>query len=194
MTVANYFTFFRLFISPLFLLIYLFHESVGITGVYLPITLLAIMGVAELSDACDGYLARRMNQVTDFGKIVDPMADSISRLTYFFAFTQGIVQLPILLVFVFLYRDSTISTLRTLCALKGFALAARSSGKLKAFFQMVAILTILLLMIPHAMGQISTSFLQSIAFWITSVAALFTIYSAFDYIWSNREKVKKLLV
>jgi CDP-diacylglycerol--glycerol-3-phosphate 3-phosphatidyltransferase len=152
------------------------------------------MVVAELSDAIDGYLARKMNQVTDFGKIVDPMADSMSRLTYFLAFTQGVVQLPLLLVFVFVYRDAFVSTLRTLCALRGFALAARSSGKFKAFIQMVAILTIVLSMIPHSLGKISTETLQTIAVSITAVAALLAIYSLVDYVYSNRSFVKKLLL
>lgn len=193
MTIANYFTFLRIFLTPVFLIVYVLHDSLGISSVVLPYVLLLIMGLNEASDAADGYLARKLDQVTDFGKIVDPMADSISRLTYFLSFTTGPVQLPLLLVFVFLYRDAVISTLRTLCALRGFALAARGSGKLKAAIQFAAVVIILLSMIPHSLGYMSTLTLQTLATGVTAVAAAFTLYSWFDYIYANRDYVKRLI-
>src|SRR5205085_953924 len=101
----------------------------------LPFVLLALVIVAELTDLFDGMAARRRNQVTELGKILDPMADSIFRLSVFLAFTQGIVALPLWLVLLFFYRDSIISMLRTICALRGFTLAARFSGKVKAVVQ-----------------------------------------------------------
>ncbi|SCA64118.1 CDP-diacylglycerol--glycerol-3-phosphate 3-phosphatidyltransferase [Chlamydiales bacterium SCGC AG-110-P3] len=193
MTIANYFTFLRILLTPVFLIIYVLHNSLGISDIILPYVLLLIMGLNEASDACDGYLARKLNQVTDFGKIVDPMADSISRLTYFLSFTTGPVQLPLLLVFVFLYRDAVISTLRTLCALRGFALAARGSGKLKAAIQFIAVVIILTSMIPHSLGYITTATLQTVGASATAVAAIFTLYSWFDYIYANRDYVKRLI-
>ena len=119
-TVANSLTIFRIFISPVFLLLYLQHDALGITAKGLPYALL--LGISELSDAFDGLLARKYNQVTDLGKILDPMADSISRISVFLTFTQPPVNVPLVCVFLFLYRDSVISTLRTICALRGFAL------------------------------------------------------------------------
>ena len=80
-SVANCLTFIRIFISPVFLLVYLQHEALGISRIYLPYVLLFLLGVNELSDALDGFLARKYNQVTDLGKILDPMADSISRIS-----------------------------------------------------------------------------------------------------------------
>jgi len=193
MTVANYLTFFRIFVSPIFLLVYLLHTSIGISDIVLPYVLLFLVGVSELSDALDGYYARKYNQVTDFGKIVDPMADSICRITYLLAFTTGVVQLPMLLVFVFLYRDSVISTLRTLCALRGFTLAARTSGKVKAVVQAIAVITILLLMIPHSLGWIPTSTLQLVSMIVMSIAALFAVGSGVEYVYVNRRYVGRLL-
>jgi len=168
-------------------------EKMGISHVALPWALLILMGISELSDAFDGYLARKYDQVTDFGKIVDPMADSISRLTYLLAFTTGVVQLPVLLVFVFFYRDSVISALRTLCALRGFALAARTSGKVKAVIQAIAITTILLMMIPHSLELVSTKTLQNWSLIAVSIAALFTIGSGIEYIIVNRHYIYLLL-
>lgn len=193
MSIPNYLTFIRIFISPIFLLIYLEHDDLGISAVLLPYVLLALLGISELSDAFDGYLARRYNQVTDLGKILDPMADSIARISAFLTFTQQPVSIPMPLIFIFLYRDSVVSTLRTICALKGFALAARTSGKIKAVVQGVSAFAILLMMIPHSLGALSTALLHQISTWIVAAAGVYTIFSGIDYIYSNRYYISKLL-
>lgn len=193
MSLANYLTFIRIFISPIFLLVYVAHESFGISTTLLPYVLLFLLGVSELSDAFDGFVARRYNQVTDLGKILDPMADSIARISVFLTFTLDPVHLPMLLIFVFIYRDSVISTLRTICALKGFALAARPSGKVKAVIQAVAAFLILLLMIPHSLGMLSTDHLRQLSTLFVTFAAAYAIYSGIDYLHANRIYVKKIL-
>lgn len=174
--------------------IYIEHEMLGISLTVLPYVLLFLLGVSELSDAFDGYVARRYNQVTDLGKILDPMADSIYRISVFLTFTRPPVNLPLLLVFVFLYRDSVISTLRTICALRGFTLAARSSGKIKAVIQASSSFIILLLMIPFSLGFIDQKTLRYTSTSIVAVAAIYALYSGVEYIYSNREYVLRLLV
>lgn len=169
------------------------HDFLGISNIALPYVLLVLLGISELSDAFDGYLARKYNQVTDLGKVLDPMADSIARISVFLTFTLEPVKLPMFLIFVFLYRDSVISTLRTICALKGFTLAARTSGKIKAVIQAVAAFIVLGLMIPHSLGHLSTSMLHNIGTGVISIAAFYTIYSGFEYIYANREYINKLL-
>lgn len=193
MSIANYFTIFRVFISPVFLLVYMHPAFFGISQTLLPYILLLLLGVSELSDAFDGYLARKYNQVTDLGKILDPMADSIYRISVFLTFTLGPVHLPMLIVFAFLYRDSVVSTLRTLCALRGYALAARWSGKIKAVIQAIAAFTILLLMIPHSIGAISTETLQTYSVIVATIAALYSLISGYDYIYANRNFIRKAL-
>jgi CDP-diacylglycerol---glycerol-3-phosphate 3-phosphatidyltransferase len=193
LSIANYLTFVRIVISPIFLLVYLYHDFFGVSSNALPYVLLVLLGINELSDAFDGYFARKYNQVTDFGKIVDPMADSLARLSYFLTFTAAPVHLPLILIFIFLYRDTVISTLRTICALKGFALAARTSGKIKAVIQAIAAFIVVILMIFQSSGQLSTESLQFIATCVVSVAAVYSIYSGMDYIYSNREYLKKAL-
>jgi len=194
MTIANYLTFTRIFISPIFLLLYLEHDWFGISQVMLPYVLLFLLGVSELSDAFDGYIARKMNQVTDLGKILDPMADSIYRISVFLTFTQPPVNIPLLIIFVFLYRDSVISTLRTICAMRDFTLAARMSGKIKAVVQAIAAFLVLILMIPHSLGYLSQESLQYISTWIVGVAALYSFLSGIDYIYANKHYIAKLLV
>lgn len=179
--------------SPVFLVIYLYHESFGISKLFLPYALIILWGLSELSDLFDGFVARKKNQVTDLGKILDPMADSIFRLSVFLTFTQGLIQLPLLLVFVFLYRDTVISTLRTVCALRGVALAARLTGKIKAVIQAVTALFILILMIPYSLGYLRLEALQEISLYSVAVAAFYTVYSGVEYIYANRNYIKKAL-
>lgn len=193
MTIANYFTFVRIFISPVFLLVYLEHDLFRISPVALPYVLLILLGISELSDAFDGYLARKYDQVTDLGKVLDPMADSISRISVFLTFTQEPVNIPMFLIFIFLYRDSVVSTLRTVCALKGFVLAARMSGKIKAVIQAVAAFLVLLLMIPHSLNLLSTEHLHILGTLIVSAAACYTVYSGIEYIYGNRGYINHLL-
>jgi CDP-diacylglycerol--glycerol-3-phosphate 3-phosphatidyltransferase len=193
MSCATYLTLLRVVISPLFLLIYAYNEALGITPVVRPFILLLLWGISELSDAFDGFLARRMNQVTDLGKILDPMADSLARISAFLTFTLEPVKLPLILVLAFMYRDFLVSTLRTVCALKGFALAARMSGKVKAVIQATVICLIILLMIPHAVGLITTETLRLLALSLTGVAALYTVISGIEYFYVHRSYVQRML-
>ncbi|MCH9609405.1 MAG: CDP-diacylglycerol--glycerol-3-phosphate 3-phosphatidyltransferase [Chlamydiales bacterium] len=174
--------------------LYLAHGFLGIPFVALPYILLFLLCVSELSDAFDGYFARKFDQVTDFGKLLDPMADSIYRISVFFTFTQPPVRLPLLLVFVFLYRDSVISTLRTICALKGFALAARSTGKIKAVLQAASMILIVVLLIPYSVGMLSEYALRVTSIVVVSISAAYALYAGVEYVWANREYVIRLLV
>jgi CDP-diacylglycerol--glycerol-3-phosphate 3-phosphatidyltransferase len=175
------------------LFVYLEYETFNISLITLPYVLLFLLGVSELSDACDGYFARKYNEVTDLGKILDPMADSIYRISVFLTFTLPPIRLPMILIFIFLYRDSVISTLRTICALRGFALAARPSGKIKAVIQAFSAFIILLLLIPYSLGHLTENMLHSISTMIVAVASIYSLFSGIDYIYANRHYVLKLL-
>ena len=180
----------RIALCPVFLVIYLFYGSMGIPLVVLPYLLLAIVAVLELSDIFDGLIARKTNQVTTLGKILDPMADSIVRLSVLFTFTKGLVQLPVLLTLLFLFREILISTLRTLCALNGHALAARFSGKLKAVIQAIAIISIIIMMIPYSLGYLSLYTLQTTSAWIIGATAIYTLLSGLEYLYIHRGDIK----
>lgn len=193
MNIAHFFTLLRIFISPLFPVIYLEYQSLGISLIWLPYLLLGLLIICECSDLFDGFLARRRNQVTDLGKVLDPMADSVTHISLFLTFTQGVVQLPLLLVFVFLYRDLFISTLRTLCALRGVALAARFSGKVKAVTQATVAFIIILMMIPYSLGFLPLDILRQISLFLVAIAAFYTVISMGDYVVANRIYIKKAL-
>ena len=146
----------RLFIAPLFFIGYSWHEALNIPLKVMPFILLFLMTLSEVSDFFDGYIARKFKVVTDLGKVLDPMCDSITRITLFLTFTLAPINLPLWLIFVFIYRDGIISTLRTVCALKGVALAARQSGKIKAIIQAVSIYIIIVMLMLYTWGLISS--------------------------------------
>ena len=183
----------RILLGPIFLVVYLYYQQLGISLLWLPYLLIFLAGVSELSDMFDGAMARKHNKVTDLGKLLDPMADSIFRLSVLLAFTQGIIQIPLLLVCIFFYRDTIISTLRTLCALRGFALAARLSGKIKAVIQATVIFFILILMIPYSLGCLDVQLLMAVSFYGVLIAAIYTLYSGTEYVLANRKYIKKAL-
>lgn len=194
MNIALALTLGRILLSPVFLIIYLFHASLGISLFALPFILIGLVILAELTDLFDGMAARHRNQVTELGKILDPMADSIFRLSVFLALTQGFVHLPLWLVLLFFYRDSIISMLRTLCALRGYALAARFSGKVKAVVQGCAAMIILVLMIPYALGLIKLGLFRDISFYIVLGAVGYSLFSGIEYLKANQSYIKKALV
>ena len=193
MNLPLYLTLSRVLLGPIFIAVYLYYQEIGISLGWLPFCLIFLAVISELSDLFDGFFARRHNKVTELGKILDPMADSIFRLSVFFAFSQGFVQIPLLFVVIFFYRDSFISTLRTVCALRGFTLAARRSGKIKAVVLAVVMFFILVLMIPYSMNLISLETLRALSFWSVLLAALYVVYTGYEYIYANRSYIKKIL-
>lgn len=193
MTLAHYFTLSRMIISPFFPIIYIEYQWLGIPFSSVPFILICLLAICESTDLIDGIIARRCNQVTDLGKILDPMADSITKISLFFTLTRDPVGLPIYVVLIFLYRDFIISSLRTLCALRGVALGARTSGKLKTVIQAGVLFLILIMLIFYVNGIMPRALMHQISTFAVSGAALYAVASAADYLYSNRLYVKKAL-
>lgn len=186
MTLANWLTSARLLLSPLFIVVFLQE------GLWARVAALAIVVVSELTDAFDGHLARSRGEVTDFGKLLDPLADSVSRISVFVAFlVQGII--PWWMLVVFIYRDSLISTMRTVCAYRGEVVAARSSGKIKAIIQATVIIAVLVGRIASALFPdfLPEAQLNQIAWWLVLVAAIYTFYSLYEYLSANWDVVSR---
>lgn len=183
----------RVLLGPLFLIVYIYATSWGWQERAVPWVLLALTLTSELSDLFDGWLARKHNKVTELGKLLDPMADSIFRFSALLAFTQGPVAIPLALAIVFFYRDSLIGTLRTVCALGGFALAARWSGKIKAVIQATTIFFILILMIPYSIGCLDKELFQTLSFYAVFLSVLYTLYSGAEYLIASYPFIQKTL-
>jgi CDP-diacylglycerol--glycerol-3-phosphate 3-phosphatidyltransferase len=180
MTLANWLTSARLLLSPVFVLAFMQD------GLWARVAALAIVVVSELTDAFDGHVARRRGEVTDFGKLLDPLADSVSRISVFIAFmARGLV--PWWMVLVFIYRDSLISTMRTVCAYRGQVVAARSSGKVKAIIQATVIIIVLAARIISDLfpAWLPERLVNQGAWWLVLLAALYTLYSLYEYLAAN---------
>ena len=118
--------------SPVFLLIYFLSENVKTNALVFIIILWLLFIWMELSDLFDGMAARATNTASDLGKVFDPFADVISRMTYFLCFTKtGIM--PVFIFAIIMYREFIILFIRILAMKKGFAMGARAGGKLKAW-------------------------------------------------------------
>jgi CDP-diacylglycerol--glycerol-3-phosphate 3-phosphatidyltransferase len=141
MTLADKVTSLRLILAPVFLVVYLLPQWLpSWSGLLAPATvpvLWALFIISEITDLLDGKIARIRREVSDFGKLYDPFADTLVRITYFLCFVlDGI--LPIVLLVVVLYREFGILFLRNLMMKKGIAMGARKGGKIKAFTYMIA--------------------------------------------------------
>jgi CDP-diacylglycerol--glycerol-3-phosphate 3-phosphatidyltransferase len=133
MSLANKITLSRIIIAPVFFIIFLLPGKETWT---VPV-LWFIFVVSELSDMLDGIAARKQNEVSDFGKLFDPFADTFMQLTCFFCFVvDGIF--PAGLFLLVIYREFSILFIRNLMLKKGVTLGARMSGKIKTVFYIFA--------------------------------------------------------
>jgi CDP-diacylglycerol--glycerol-3-phosphate 3-phosphatidyltransferase len=133
MNIPNLLTISRVFLTPVFLLLYLANSWLPGNELLFAIVLFILFIYLELSDILDGHLARSWNQVTALGKVMDPFADVMCRLTYFLIFAvEGIM--PVFFFALIIYREIGITFLRSLMFRRGIAVQANIWGKLKAVF------------------------------------------------------------
>jgi len=145
---------------------------------------LALFIAASLTDVLDGYIARRDNLVTNFGKIIDPLADKLLVFSALILFVQ-VGRMPAWIVIILLARELAITSLRAVAASEGIALAAAKSGKLKTGVQIVG--TCILLVSPVALLGYSGITIGHLA---NAAMLVVAVYSGIDYLYKNR----KLLV
>ena len=193
MTRADKVTAIRLFLAPIFFIVYFLPTwslppsiakalfSFG-TAWTVPVLWLLFI-VSELSDLIDGKVARRFGEVGDFGKLFDPFADVLVRITYFLCFIlDGI--LPVLIFLPILYREFSIQFIRVLMMAKGIAMGARMGGKVKSVTYMVAgVLALVAASIPRLnLGFQLFVFFKTGAAIVFCISMVFALLSLFDYI------------
>jgi CDP-diacylglycerol---glycerol-3-phosphate 3-phosphatidyltransferase len=162
-----------------------FHETVAL-GVFI---------AGGMSDFLDGYIARRRKLVTNFGILMDPLADKILVCSAFIAFV-GLRWIPAWMVVLVVARELTITGLRLLAASKNVVLAAEGYGKHKTISQIVAIIAILVLHSYQEWGPVGGAVFGFEVFsapwvrWFTDisiwVAVGLTFISGWLYLWRNR--------
>jgi CDP-diacylglycerol--glycerol-3-phosphate 3-phosphatidyltransferase len=142
----------RLILTPIFFILFVFTvfrtDGVLLSGV---IALWIVQLISEVSDVLDGHIARSRNLVSDMGKIMDPFADVISRVTYFVCFSfYGLM--PLWALMIILWREFCIMFIRMVMAKEGTALAAKWGGKAKAVFYFISGISGLVVLTMRALG------------------------------------------
>ncbi len=163
-----------------------FHETIA----------LGLFVAGGISDFLDGELARRRKLITNFGILMDPLADKIMVCSAFIAFV-GLGWIAAWMVVIVVARELAITGLRLLAASKNVVLAAEGYGKHKTISQIVAIISILVLHSYHDWGAFGhvlfgwrliapgpwVSWFTEVSIW---VAVALTFVSGWLYLWKNR--------
>lgn len=196
MNLPNKLTIFRIVLVPIMVII----PFLGIKGEFLEIPMEYwlidfIFIMASVTDKLDGYLARKNNQITTFGKFLDPLADKILVLTAMIMLVE-MTKLPAWIPVIVLAREFLISGYRLVAVEKGKKVIAASQwGKLKTVTQMIAI--ILAFVDLHSFGECFTGDLQGTTLifniLVTSmmiVQTIATIFSGMDYMKGAKELIK----
>ena len=167
---ANLITYFRMLLIPMVVLSYYSELQ------YANMMAAMLFSLASLSDWLDGFLARRLNQTSEFGAFLDPVADKLLVVTVLIMLVGELN--PLLTpTIVIIAREVLISALREWMATRGHreAVAVAFSGKLKTTFQMIAIVTLILV------TESSPDWLLMTGFVMIYIAALLSLYSALHY-------------
>ena len=142
---------------------------------------LAIFCLASLTDMLDGKIARSRGPVTNFGKIMDPLADKILVYSALCLFIDDKIISGWMLI-VILAREFAVAGMRTVAASEGRVLAAGMSGKIKTVLQMFAVIFIILgLAIP------AYSIIYKIGMVVFFASLIMTVYSGVEYIYKNKD-------
>lgn len=197
MNLANKLTIFRIILVPILVIIPFFN----IPGEFLNISismwiLLTIFVIASITDKLDGYIARSRNQVTTFGKFLDPIADKILVLAAMLLLVE-MNKLPAWIPIIVLFREFIVSGYRLIAVEKGGKVIAASVwGKLKTVTQMVAV----------TLAFIDTSYygaffngnltgynytINLIVTVLMTISVIATIFSGYDYIKNGKDLFKE---
>ncbi len=136
---------------------------------------------ASLTDALDGNIARKRGLVTNFGKIMDPLADKILVYSALCLFIESDLIKAWMLIII-LAREFIVAGMRTVAASEGRVLAAGMSGKIKTVLQMVAVIVYLFGMSVPAISD-KVILAANVIFW---ASLAMTVYSGAEYVWKNR--------
>jgi len=187
-TIPNILTVLRIFLTVIFVFC-LYQGGIGST-----IWALVVFTLASLTDYFDGYLARKYNWISSFGKIMDPIADKFLTLSAFFVFMQ--MNLIATWMFVVIcIREVVVTGLRLPALQRGVALAAEGAGKLKTVLQIVLVYSIMifivLLHLDPDVERYSTLMLyfSKGIYLFMIVVVLITVWSGASFIWKNRKEM-----
>lgn len=186
MNLPNKLTVLRMALIPVFLVFLLVR---GIPHAYLLAAI--VFAAASFTDYLDGHIARRDGLVTNFGKLMDPLADKLLVFSALICFIpKG--RASALAVFIILARELLVTSVRLIAAEQGRVIAADIWGKMKTVCQLIWVLYILLAMwvswnlLPPSPGSYSLGFFIGDVV-LQSIVVLLTALSGVNYVWKNRD-------
>lgn len=169
MNLPNKLTMARIIAVPVFVALYMLE-------MYIPA--FVIFALASLTDMLDGKIARKYNLITNFGKIMDPLADKILVYAAFCLFVQD-GTMPAWMLIIILFREFAIAGMRTVAASEGVVVAAGMSGKIKTVLQMFAV-PVLIIRTVHPL-------INTVGYALLWASLVMTVYSGIEYIVRNRK-------
>jgi CDP-diacylglycerol--glycerol-3-phosphate 3-phosphatidyltransferase len=188
MKLADKFTWLRGFLAPVFFVVYFIPVWTGQFGKASVFIMIPLLAVAELTDYFDGYFARKLNQVNDFGKLFDPFCDVLLNITVFFclALTGYIPAIALLLI---IYREFVINFVRLMAAQKRVAIGARKGGKAKTVTYVITCFYALFLESCKRLDFSLPAFTPVVATVLSVLCVILAYASLTDYLVSFREVV-----
>lgn len=208
MNLANKLTLLRVLLVPVFIVF------MAMDSFWTNIIALIIFCGASITDYYDGKIARTQNMITTFGIFLDPLADKLLVASAFISFV-GLytLDIPAWMVICIISREFIITGLRSIAASQNIIIPANMSGKVKTSSQMIAIITILVILIikasllkfssvtaydlieMHGFQKFIGWLLIKSPYWLMFITTILTLYSGFTYIVSHKnifiEKDKK---
>ncbi len=194
MNIANILTTIRIILVPIFMYMLLEDYFIGAMIIFV---------VASITDFLDGYVARKLNLVTNLGKFLDPLADKILILAAFIALVEK-GYIPSWSVLIIASRELIVSIFRAIAADKNIVIAASIWGKLKTVSQMISVILLISLLIlqhkdiiiknsvfGHSIVYLWSSNISGFVYTVFWISLVFTVISGFDYIWSNRDILRE---
>ncbi|PIQ07587.1 MAG: CDP-diacylglycerol--glycerol-3-phosphate 3-phosphatidyltransferase [Ignavibacteriales bacterium CG18_big_fil_WC_8_21_14_2_50_31_20] len=193
MILPNQLTVLRIILTPVFYLLFRTGEPLFVQismGVYI---------VAAFTDWYDGWLARKFNYITEWGKFLDPLADKILNSAAFFAFVYLDI-LPLWMVVIIVIRDFFITGLRAVADYQNISFVTRKSAKWKTFMQMVFINYLLFV---YTFSITSSIYVgnesifkllmdENLIYYTMSFVTILTFYTGIEYICKNIVLIKKM--
>jgi CDP-diacylglycerol--glycerol-3-phosphate 3-phosphatidyltransferase len=176
MKITNALTLLRLVAAALFLVVF------NIDSLVAKVAALFLLVFAQVSDYLDGHIARKRDDITNFGKIFDPLADCVFFITLFGCFTMA-DYMPRWMFMILVFRELMITTcLRPYFSSKKVVLSAKMAGKVKTVAQGIcANIIILFIIAGHVTDIVSETVYKMISFWFLFIVVVFSLYSLIGY-------------
>lgn len=193
MILPNQLTVLRIILTPVFLILFLQNDPLMVQISFI------VFLIAAITDWYDGWLARKFNYITEWGKFLDPLADKILTSTAFVALViVGILELW--MVILIILRDIFVTGLRMYADSKKISFSTSYSAKVKTFSQMIFLYYLLLIYTIRTVEFFNNSYMEllndllnpEIIYYVMFAITVFTVITGITYVTANRTLIKKL--